>query len=110
VKAITVTLVAALGLAGCHTHRSKETPPAAPASGASPTAAKTDKALEKSRDAMLGKDMDIGNQHWATSPAATSTATSTATATTTTAAPGAATPSAATGPAAASSAPRTSGR
>jgi hypothetical protein len=107
VKAITVTLVAALGLAGCHTHRSKETPPAAPASGASPTAAKTDKALEKSRDAMLGKDMDIGNQHWATSPAATSTATATAT---TTAAPGAATPSAATGPAAASSAPRTSGR
>ncbi|MDO1528556.1 hypothetical protein QMK61_06865 [Fulvimonas sp. R45] len=92
-KAVTVIiLVATLGLAGCHAHRDKETPPAPSAPGVSPATAKSDKALEKSRDAMLGKDMDIGSQHWATSPAAASTAPVAATA--------------ASGPAAASSAPR----
>lgn len=93
-KAAAITLATALCLAGCHANRNNETSPTGPAPSTSSATAKTDKTLEKSRDAMLGKNTDIENQHWATDPAAASTATTPALA------PGTTTPSSTSSPAA----------
>lgn len=74
-KAITVTIVAALCLVGCHADRNKETSSAGTAPTTSSTAPKADQSLEKSRDAMLDKKTDIDSQHWVSNPAAASTST-----------------------------------
>ena len=70
----TLTLVAVLGLAGCHASRDKAASSSRPAPSSSTAASGTDKAIEKSRDAMMSKDMDLQNEHWASTPAASSTA------------------------------------
>jgi len=69
----TFTLVAVLCLAGCHAGRDKAES-TGPAASSSATASSTDKAIEKSRDAMMGKSMDVQSEHWASTPAAASTA------------------------------------
>lgn len=102
-KAAAITLATALCLAGCHANRSNETSPAGPSPSTSSATAKADKALEKSRDAMLGKNTDIESQHWATDPAAASTAATPAVA------PGATTPASTSSPAAASPTAKTDG-
>lgn len=86
-KASLALFAAVALLAGCHADRN----PAASSTAASP--AKADKALEKSRDAMLGQALGADNQHWASTPAAASTAATPASATQPTGATGTTTPS-----------------
>ncbi|HWU75951.1 MAG TPA: hypothetical protein VN043_05570 [Rhodanobacter sp.] len=64
--------LAILSLTGCHVGSSKDAPPVDHSSAPAPA---VNKSIEKSRDAMLGKSMNPGSEHWAGTPAAaTSTA------------------------------------
>jgi len=94
-KATLVIVVATLCLAGCHADRAGSSSPAHPAPNTSTAAAKADKSLEKSRDAMLGKSADIASQHWATDPAAATTTMTPAVAPGTTSSSGTTSPAAA---------------
>ncbi|MGY3038981.1 hypothetical protein ACVWWQ_000568 [Rhodanobacter sp. TND4EL1] len=58
-------LASILGLAACHASRDAPTPSAS----GDPRAAGADKKIEKSRNAMLEKGMDVKNEHWTANPA-----------------------------------------
>jgi len=74
-KAALVILVSTLCLAGCHATRQKNASPAGPAAASTLPSSKLDKSVEKSRDTMLDKSMNVQDEHWASSPAKASTAT-----------------------------------
>lgn len=91
----TLTLVAMFGLTACHANRDKPVASDGPAASSSAPASGTAKAIEKSRNAMMDKSMDIQSEHWASTPAASSTTASSPAATPgTTAPPTVATPAA----------------
>ncbi len=94
-KAAALTLATAACLAGCHANPTRQASTGVPAASSSTAASKPDKSLEKSRNSLLDKTMNVQGQHWATDPAPASTATTT---------PSPATASSAASPAASSSA------
>lgn len=69
-KVALLALAATLALAGCHA--SKESSNAGTPAGTT-SSASTDGAIEKSRNAMLDKSMNVQDEHWVTSPATTAT-------------------------------------
>lgn len=73
-----LTLVAALCLAGCHASRNPAASSNEPAASSSATAPSSDKSIEKSRNAMMDKNMDLQSEHWTSTPAASSTTAPTA--------------------------------
>ena len=74
VVALSVILAATLGVAGCHANPTKQASPGADAASSAPASSASGKSLEKSRDSLMGKDMDVQNQHWTADPAASSSA------------------------------------
>ena len=71
-KILWLTLLASLSLTACHVGRSGSNSVNTVPASTSKTTADTSTTLEKSRDSMLDKNVNVKGQHWSQAPAAAS--------------------------------------